>query len=80
MLIGQNSLPVFCSGIFFGFIARMGLEFDDHAPMQIVVNLFGAIGMVAVGALAAWYRGKGRVVVPRSQTAALPVVAGPDTG
>ena len=26
VLLGQNSLPVFCSGIFFGFLARLGLE------------------------------------------------------
>ena len=26
VLIGQNSLSVFCSGIFFGFLARLGLE------------------------------------------------------
>ena len=28
--------------------------------MQIAVNLLGALAMVAVGGLAAWYRGKGR--------------------
>ena len=60
VLLGQNSLPVFCSGIFFGFIARLGLEADDRAAMQIAVNLFGALAMVAVAGLAAWYRGKGR--------------------
>ncbi|MDR3535701.1 MAG: OpgC domain-containing protein [Acetobacteraceae bacterium] len=80
VLIGQNSLPVFCAGIFFGFIARLGLEFDDRSSMQVAVNLFGAGGMAAVGALAAWYRGKGRVIVPRPQVGALPVVARTDTG
>ena len=59
-LLGQNSLPVFCSGIFFGFIARLGLEADDRAAMQFAVNVFGALAMLAVAGLAAWYRSKGR--------------------
>ena len=79
VLLGQNSLPVFCSGIFFGFIARLGLETDDGAAMQIAVNLFGAMAMLAVAALAAWYRGKGRAA-PMSQPATLPAVARTDTG
>jgi hypothetical protein len=84
VLIGQNSLPVFCSGIVFGFIARLGLEYDDRLPMQIGINLFGAIGMVGVGALAAWYRTKGRTKAPREaaspSAALLPVHVQPDTG
>ncbi len=59
VLLGQNSLPVFCSGIVFGFAARLGLEYDDRAVMQVAINLVGAIAMLAVGALAAWYRTKG---------------------
>jgi hypothetical protein len=78
ILIGQNSLPVFCSGIFFGFIARLGLEYDDGTAMQIGANLSGALVMVGIGALAAWYRGKGRR--PVRSPAALPVVARTDTG
>jgi hypothetical protein len=78
-LLGQNSLPVFCSGIFFGFIARLGLEADDRATMQLAVNVFGALAMLAVAGLAAWYRNKGRVPVAR-QTAGLPAVARTDTG
>jgi hypothetical protein len=84
VLVGQNSLPVFCSGIVFGFLARLGLEYDDRAYMQVGINLLGAIGMVGVGALAAWYRTKGRAKPPRSATspaaALLPVDAQPDTG
>jgi hypothetical protein len=83
-LLGQNSLPVFCSGIVIGFVARLGLEYDDHAPMQVGINLFGAIGMLAVGALAAWYRTKGRPMAPRPVASMspplLPVNAQPDTG
>jgi hypothetical protein len=81
VLVGQNSLPVFCSGIFLGFIARLGLEWDDATTMQFGINLFGAVGMVGVGALAAWYRVKGRARPrPASVTAPLPMDAHPDTG
>jgi hypothetical protein len=79
ILLGQNSLPVFCSGIFFGFIARLGLEADDDAVMQITVNVLGALGMIAVGALAAWYRSKGRAPNP-GRAATLPATVRTDTG
>src|SRR5262249_20104735 len=79
VLLGQNSLPVFCSGIFFGFLARLGLEAQESATMEIAVNLLGGIAMVAVAAIAAWYRSKGRAPAQR-QSVALPVVARTDTG
>jgi hypothetical protein len=79
VLLGQNSLPVFCSGIFFGFIARLGLETDDGASMQFAVNVLGALAMLAVAGLAAWYRGKGRAPAPRP-TVSLPAAARTDTG
>lgn len=66
VLLGQNSLPVFCSGIVLGFLARLGLEYDDRPFMQVGINLSGAIGMLAVAALAAWYRTKGRAKTPRT--------------
>ena len=72
VLLGQNSLPVFCSGIFFGFLARLGLEADEGAAMQMAVNLFGALAMVAVGGLAAWYREQG----PRAGATAAGYLAG----
>lgn len=78
VLLGQNSLPVFCAGIFFGFIARLGLEANDGAAMEIAANLFGAGAMLSVAALAAWYRGKGRAGA--RQPAPLPAVARTDTG
>jgi len=84
VLVGQNSLPVFCGGIVLGFVARLGLEYDDGVLMQIGGNLFGAVGMVSLGALAAWYRVKGRAKAPRGAgseaTARLPASAQPDTG
>jgi hypothetical protein len=79
VLLGQNSLPVFCFGIFFGFMARLGIEADDGAGMQFMVNALGALTMLAVAALAAWYRGKGRPAVPRN-TVNLPAAARTDTG
>jgi hypothetical protein len=79
VLMGQNSLPVFCSGIFLGFIARLGLEASDGALMQVAVNLLGALGLVAVAGLTAWYRGKGRAPAVR-QSVNLPAVARTDTG
>jgi len=85
ILVGQHSLPVFCSGIVIGFVARLGLEYDEGLLMQASVNLFGGIGMLAIGALAAWYRTKGHVVAQRSAPVAssatlLPVDVQPDTG
>ena len=86
VLLGQNSLPVFCSGIVFGFLARLGLEYDDRPFMQVAINVSGAIGMIGVGAVAAWYRTKGRATAPRGAPAAAPSVAllrvdaQPDTG
>ena len=78
VLVGQNSLPVFCAGILFGFFARLGLEDQDGLSMQVAVNLLGAFGLVAVGAIAAWYRVKGRTRPHRP--GGLPVIAGTDTG
>jgi hypothetical protein len=84
ILLGQNSLPVFCSGIVIGFVARLGLEYDDRAFMQVTINVSGAMAMLAVGALAAWYRTKGKARVPRAVPSAapalLPVNAQPDIG
>ena len=45
--------------------------------MQTAVNLAGAITMISVGGLAAWYRAKGRAV--RVRPAPLPVMAGTDS-
>jgi hypothetical protein len=90
VLLGQNSLSVFCGGIVLGFVARITLEYDDHLPMQVVINLSGALGMIGLGALAAWYRTKDRKTprgapAPSSTTSAtatslLPLNARADTG
>ncbi|WP_158743444.1 OpgC domain-containing protein [Acidisphaera sp. L21] len=60
VLCGQHSLPVFCAGIFLSFLGRLVLEEADGWWAQIPVNIIGAILLIAVGALAAYYREKGR--------------------
>lgn len=77
VLCGQHSLPVFCAGIFLSFLARLCMEDDDGLMMQVAVNVFGAAALVGVGALAAWYREKGREA-PR-RTGVLPAAVA-DTG
>jgi hypothetical protein len=61
ILMGQQSLPVFCVGIFLSFLGRLAIEVSAAAPMQLFVNLAGLAALVAVGAIAAWQAGeKGR--------------------
>jgi hypothetical protein len=61
VLCGQHSLPVFCVGIFLSFLGRLVMEEATGWWVQAGVNCAGAILLVAVGALAAWYREKGRM-------------------
>ena len=67
VLCGQHSLPVFCFGIFLSFLGRLAVEEQPGWVIQALVNMTGALAMVGIAALAAWYWGKGRV-----QAAALP--------
>jgi hypothetical protein len=67
ILCGQHSLAVFCAGIFLSFLGRLAMEERPDWFVQAAVNALGAIGLVAVGTLAAWYRQKGA-----SARAALP--------
>ena len=60
VLCGQHSLPVFCVGIFLSFLGRLTMEEASGWWVQAGVNGLGALILVAVGALAAWYREKGR--------------------
>jgi hypothetical protein len=55
VLMGQQSLPVFCAGIFLSFLGRVAIEVSDRWPMQVAVNLAGLAAMVAMGLLTAWY-------------------------
>jgi hypothetical protein len=60
VLAGQHSLPVFCAGIFLAFLGRLATEQNDGLMMQTFVNVAGAVSLVAVAAVAAWYGNKGR--------------------
>ncbi len=60
VLIGQHGLPVFCSGIFLAFLARLALEQSDGWAMQGAANAAGLGAMVTVGLVAAWYRLRSR--------------------
>ncbi len=60
VLMGQHGLPVFCFGIFLAFLGRLALERSEALPMQAAVNLAGLLALVAVGAVAAWYRLRSR--------------------
>ena len=61
VLMGQHSLPVFCVGIFLSFLGRLYMEsHDGFWAAQIAVNLTGTVALVGIGAMAAWYRDKGR--------------------
>jgi hypothetical protein len=62
IICGQHSLPVFCVGIFLSFLARLAMEEVDGWAVMAGVNLLGSAAMVGVGALAAWYKQKGRPV------------------
>lgn len=61
VLCGQHSLPVFCAGIFLSFLGRLVMEETDDWWVQGGVNVVGGLLLVAVGALSAWYREKGRI-------------------
>jgi hypothetical protein len=73
VLMGQQSLPVFCSGIFLSFLGRLAIEADAGLPAQIAVNAAGLAALIAIGAVSAWYSGEGR----RKQPAPLPAPAEP---
>lgn len=72
ILCGQHSLPVFCSGIFLSFLGRLFLEETDGWWVQLAVNVAGALALVGVGGLSAYYREKGRRVPAPLAGRALP--------
>lgn len=55
-LLGQHSLPVFCTGIVLGFPCQIALAADPGPLMQFAVNGGGALIMLLVAATAAWLR------------------------
>jgi hypothetical protein len=60
IVCGQHSLPVFCVGIFLSFLGRIAFEQNDGWLMQGAVNAAGAVVLMMVGAMSAWYAAKGR--------------------
>lgn len=73
VIAGQHSLPVFCAGIFLAFLGRLATEARQGVFVQLGVNLAGAVAMWAVGAVAAWYSGRGRSAGPAAT--ATPAIA-----
>lgn len=57
LLMGRNSLPVFCVGILLSFMARLLLEANDDWPMQLASNLLCLGLLVLVGLVAESQRG-----------------------
>jgi hypothetical protein len=60
VLMGQQGLSVFCSGIFLSFIGRLVLEQWDGWLPQLVVNVAGLAALLAVAVISAWYGGDRR--------------------
>ncbi|MCB4820402.1 OpgC family protein [Roseicella aerolata] len=77
VLMGQHGLPVFCFGIFLSFLGRLALEQSDRGVMQFAVNSGGLAALVAVGAIAAWYRegGDRKAATGAPRTVGLPAAA-----
>lgn len=73
VLMGQQSLPVFCAGIFLSFLGRLAIEVSAGPPMQLAVNLAGLGALILVGVVSAWYSGEGG----RKRKPALPAPAEP---
>ena len=65
VLCGQHSLPVFCTSIFLSFLGRLAMEEQEGWAVQVGVNVVGALALLGVAALAAWYREKGRQASPK---------------
>jgi hypothetical protein len=58
---GQQSLPVFCVGLFLSFIAHFLLDFGSEAiPAQLVVGAAGLWIMTGVAYYRTWSKGVDR--------------------
>lgn len=64
LAMGQQGLPVFCSGILFAFVGRLALEWNDRVIMQLAVNAAGLASLVAVAWLSGWYKHRERARRP----------------
>ncbi|MFT3803167.1 MAG: OpgC domain-containing protein [Burkholderiaceae bacterium] len=69
VLCGQNSLNVFCLGIYLSFAAHIVLvQYDDGMATQVLVVLAGLAAMTLLAALTGWYRGRARAAGDRPRT------------
>jgi hypothetical protein len=75
VLMGQQGLPVFCSGIFLSFFGRLVLEQVDGLLPQLLVNVVGLLALLTVAVVSAWYGGD-RKRTPRTLPSA-PAAARP---
>ena len=63
ILCGQNSLEIFCLGVFLSFSAHFVITEISAKPLaHFLVSLSGILIMIAVGALMSWYKGLNRRV------------------
>jgi hypothetical protein len=63
ILCGQNSLEIFCLGVFLSFSAHFVITEISAKPLShFLVSFSGILIMIAVGALMSWYKGLNRRV------------------
>ncbi|MBN8920274.1 MAG: OpgC domain-containing protein, partial [Rhizobiales bacterium] len=57
IVCGQQSLAIFCLGVFLAFTSHFILvEVSDGIPMQVALSVLGIIIMVVVAAVLQWYK------------------------
>ncbi len=57
ILCGQNSLEIFCLGVFLAFAAHFAkVEFSGGLIMQVVVSALGILIMIAAAWVITWYK------------------------
>jgi hypothetical protein len=57
IVCGQQSLAIFCLGVFLAFTSHFILvEVSERIPMQVALSVAGIIIMVAVAAVLQWYK------------------------
>ena len=66
ILCGQNSLEVFCFGVFLSFAAHFVLnEITGTLTMQLILSVAGIVLMIALSALLSWYARTEREIAAR---------------
>ena len=57
ILCGQNSLEIFCLGVFLSFAAHFALvEVNEGVAMQVAVSILGLAIMIGTATLLSWYK------------------------